>query len=122
MGSPDAPWLEAGDKALARIQEFAPTALVVALGLDASESDPLQGLKVTGAGFHAMAGKIARSACRRCSSRRAAISATISAATWCSSSPASRRFRAWQSRTALEDRTWRAPVADLIVETLSAPA
>jgi len=49
----------AGDKALARISEFAPGALVVALGLDASESDPLQGLKVTGAGFHAMARKIA---------------------------------------------------------------
>ena len=59
MGSPDAPWLAAGDTALARIREFAPTALVVALGLDASESDPLQGLKVTGAGFHAMARKIA---------------------------------------------------------------
>ena len=59
LGSPDAPWLEAGDKALTRIREFAPTALVVALGLDASESDPLQGLKVTGAGFHAMAAKIA---------------------------------------------------------------
>ena len=60
LGSPDAPWLDAGDKALARIRDFAPSALVVALGLDASESDPLQGLKVTGAGFHAMAGKIAR--------------------------------------------------------------
>ncbi|HTR86782.1 MAG TPA: histone deacetylase family protein [Reyranella sp.] len=59
MGSPDSVWLAAGDKALARIREFAPTALVVALGLDASESDPLQGLKVTGAGFHAMARKIA---------------------------------------------------------------
>ena len=58
LGSPDAPWLAAGDKALARIAEFAPTALVVALGLDASESDPLQGLKITGAGFHAMAQKI----------------------------------------------------------------
>ena len=57
LGSGDAPWLAAGDKALARIREFAPTALVVALGLDASESDPLQGLKVTGAGFHAMAGE-----------------------------------------------------------------
>jgi acetoin utilization deacetylase AcuC-like enzyme len=31
----------------------------VALGLDASESDPLQGLKVTGSGFHEMARKIA---------------------------------------------------------------
>jgi len=59
LGSPDAPWLEAGDKALMRIREFQPTALVVALGLDASESDPLQGLKVTGQGFHAMAKKIA---------------------------------------------------------------
>lgn len=59
LGSLDPVWLDAGDKALARIREFAPTALVVALGLDASESDPLQGLKVTGAGFHAMAAKIA---------------------------------------------------------------
>jgi acetoin utilization deacetylase AcuC-like enzyme len=59
LGSPDAPWLAAGDKALARIREFSPTALVVALGLDASESDPLQGLKITGTGFHAMAMKIA---------------------------------------------------------------
>ena len=59
LGSADAPWLAAGDRALGRIQEFAPGALVVALGLDASESDPLQGLKVTGAGFHAMAKKIA---------------------------------------------------------------
>ena len=58
LGSGDGPWLAAGDIALARIREFAPTALVVALGLDASESDPLQGLKVTGAGFHAMAAKI----------------------------------------------------------------
>ncbi len=59
LGSGDAPWLGAGDTALAAIADFAPTALVVALGLDASESDPLQGLKVTGAGFHAMARKIA---------------------------------------------------------------
>ena len=59
LGAPDGPWLAAGDTALARIRDFAPTALVVALGLDASESDPLQGLKITGAGFHAMARKIA---------------------------------------------------------------
>ncbi|WP_422000658.1 histone deacetylase family protein [Reyranella sp.] len=59
LGSPDAPWLAAGDRALERIRAFAPGALVVALGLDASESDPLQGLKVTGAGFHAMAARIA---------------------------------------------------------------
>lgn len=60
LGSPDPVWLAAGDTAFARLSEFAPTALVVALGLDASESDPLQGLKVSGAGFHAMAAKIAR--------------------------------------------------------------
>ena len=59
LGAPDAPWLAAGDTAIARIRDFAPTALVVALGLDASESDPLQGLKITGAGFNAMARKIA---------------------------------------------------------------
>jgi acetoin utilization deacetylase AcuC-like enzyme len=59
LGAPDAAWLEAGDRALARIRQFAPSALVVALGLDASESDPLQGLKVTGAGFRGMASRIA---------------------------------------------------------------
>lgn len=59
VGSGDTPWLAAGDAASQRIREFAPTVLVIALGLDASESDPLQGLKVTGAGFHAMARKIA---------------------------------------------------------------
>jgi acetoin utilization deacetylase AcuC-like enzyme len=60
LASPDAAWLGAGDRALARIGEFAPSVLVVALGLDASESDPLQGLKVSGAGFRAMAARIAR--------------------------------------------------------------
>ena len=60
LGSADAPWLAAGDTALARVKAFAPSALVVALGLDASESDPLQGLKVTGPGFHAMAARIAQ--------------------------------------------------------------
>jgi acetoin utilization deacetylase AcuC-like enzyme len=59
VGDGDGAWLAAGDRALAHIREFAPGALVVALGLDASEKDPLQGLKVTGAGFHAMAEKIA---------------------------------------------------------------
>ena len=59
LGSGDAPWLAAGDTALERIRAFAPDALVVALGLDASESDPLQGLKVTNAGFHAMARRVA---------------------------------------------------------------
>ena len=81
LGSPDVPWLAAGDQALARIAEFAPTALVVALGLNASESDPLQSLKVTGAGFHAMARKIAGLDLLTVLVQEAGISATISAAT-----------------------------------------
>jgi acetoin utilization deacetylase AcuC-like enzyme len=59
MGSPDVPWLAAGDHALERIDRFAPTALVIALGLDAAESDPLQGLKISTDGFSKMASKIA---------------------------------------------------------------
>jgi acetoin utilization deacetylase AcuC-like enzyme len=50
-GSGDAPFLQALDVALARIRAFAPAMLVVALGLDASEDDPLGVLKVTRAGF-----------------------------------------------------------------------
>lgn len=59
VGSGDAPWLAAGDQALAQIRAFAPPVLVVALGLDASQSDPLQGLRITPEGFAAMAERIA---------------------------------------------------------------
>jgi len=59
LGSGDDPWLAAGETALERIERFAPTALVVALGLDASESDPLQGLRITTSGFVRMARRIA---------------------------------------------------------------
>jgi acetoin utilization deacetylase AcuC-like enzyme len=59
LGSGDDPWLAAGQEGLERIGRFAPTALVVALGLDASESDPLQGLRVTTRGFARMAALIA---------------------------------------------------------------
>ncbi|MBU6271420.1 MAG: histone deacetylase family protein [Betaproteobacteria bacterium] len=58
-GSGDAPWLAAGRVALERIGRFAPGALVVALGLDAAESDPLQGLRITTEGFRQMAAAIA---------------------------------------------------------------
>lgn len=51
LGLGDAPWLAAIGKALARIRVFAPGALVLALGLDAHENDPLCGLSVTTAGF-----------------------------------------------------------------------
>lgn len=50
-GSGDADFLVALDLAFARILDFAPDALVVALGLDAHEADPLAGLAVTTEGF-----------------------------------------------------------------------
>lgn len=51
VGASDQLWLEAIDKALSRAEEFGPDALVLALGLDAHEHDPLQGMKVSTAGF-----------------------------------------------------------------------
>lgn len=49
--SGDEPFLEALDAGINRIRAFAPGALVVALGLDASAEDPLAGLAVTTDGF-----------------------------------------------------------------------
>ena len=51
MGSGDAAWLAALDTALARIRAFRPDALVLALGFDASEHEPLASLRVTADGF-----------------------------------------------------------------------
>ncbi len=59
-GSGDAPFLQALDTALARIRAFAPAALAIALGLDASEHDPLGVLKVTQQGFSQAARTIAK--------------------------------------------------------------
>ncbi len=50
-GSGDAAWLEALDASLAVITRFAPDALVVSLGFDASEHEPLNYLAVTADGF-----------------------------------------------------------------------
>lgn len=50
-GSGDAPFLSVLETACQRIADFAPGALVVALGLDAHESDPFAGLAVTTQGF-----------------------------------------------------------------------
>ena len=50
-GSADAPWLAALDIALAAIGRFSPDALVVSLGFDASEHEPLSYLAVTADGF-----------------------------------------------------------------------
>ena len=58
-GTADAAYLEVLDGALQRIADFAPGALVLALGLDAHESDPFQGLAITTRGFHDITRRIA---------------------------------------------------------------
>lgn len=58
-GSGDDDYLRALDGALASIADFRPGAIVVALGLDAHESDPFQGLRLTTAGFERVAAAIA---------------------------------------------------------------
>lgn len=59
VGSGDDDWLSAIEVALEGIQHYRPGALVIALGLDAHEADPLQGGKVTQAGFARIAAQIA---------------------------------------------------------------
>lgn len=58
-GTGDDDYLKVLDSALTRIHAFSPGALVVALGLDAFEGDPLQGLAITTAGFGRIAERIA---------------------------------------------------------------
>jgi acetoin utilization deacetylase AcuC-like enzyme len=58
-GTGDKDYLAALDQALSRIEAHAPAALVVALGLDAHESDPFQGLAISTAGFGKIAARIA---------------------------------------------------------------
>jgi acetoin utilization deacetylase AcuC-like enzyme len=50
-GTADDEYLQTLGNALERIASFQPGALVVALGLDAHESDPFQGFAVTTEGF-----------------------------------------------------------------------
>lgn len=59
-GADDATFLAALDKAIARIAMFQPSALVLALGLDASEADPYKALAVTTAGFERIGAAVAR--------------------------------------------------------------
>jgi acetoin utilization deacetylase AcuC-like enzyme len=58
-GSGDEVFLAALDTALARIRQFAPGALVVALGLDAFEGDPFGGLRLSTRGFGEIGRRIA---------------------------------------------------------------
>jgi acetoin utilization deacetylase AcuC-like enzyme len=57
-GSGDAELGAALDVALARVRKFDPAGVVVALGLDASEHDPLGVLKITTQGFAAAAAAV----------------------------------------------------------------
>lgn len=58
-GRGDAEFAEALSAALMRIRQFEPGALVLALGLDAHESDPFKGLALTTAAFHTIAQRVA---------------------------------------------------------------
>ncbi|MEO1722883.1 MAG: histone deacetylase family protein [Pseudomonadota bacterium] len=53
LGSGDAVWLETLGRALDRLGAFAPDAVVLALGLDVHEDDPLKGLAITTEGIGA---------------------------------------------------------------------
>ena len=59
-GAGDEPFLEAVASAVARVAMFKPGALVLALGLDASESDPYKALGVTTQGFARIGAAVAR--------------------------------------------------------------
>ena len=60
MGTGDDAYLQALAVAKKTIDAFAPGALVVALGLDASEHDPLKGMSITTDGFNRIGAAIAR--------------------------------------------------------------
>jgi acetoin utilization deacetylase AcuC-like enzyme len=59
VGSGDDVWLAQIETALERIGAYGPGALVIALGLDAHEADPLKGGRVSQAGFARIAEQIA---------------------------------------------------------------
>lgn len=60
VGSGDAVYADAVAEGARMVDAFAPGALVVALGLDASADDPFGGGKVTAAGFRAVGAAVAR--------------------------------------------------------------
>lgn len=51
LGSEDAAWLAAVDRGIDAVRAFEPGAVVLALGLDVHEDDPLKGLSVSTAGI-----------------------------------------------------------------------
>ncbi|MEM8760111.1 MAG: histone deacetylase family protein, partial [Pseudomonadota bacterium] len=59
LGTGDAGWLAALDRAMARVAAFDPSAVVLALGLDVHEDDPLRGLAVTTEGLREAGKRVA---------------------------------------------------------------
>lgn len=57
-GTADKDYLDTLDKAIAAVEEFHPEALVIALGLDGFEGDPIAGLSVTTEGFRSIGAMI----------------------------------------------------------------
>ena len=57
-GTGDNDYLKILDDAIASIEKFKPDALVIALGLDAYEHDPLKGLSITTNGFERIGQRI----------------------------------------------------------------
>lgn len=60
QGTGDSEYLRQLDLALARVQTFGADVLIVALGLDAYENDPLRGLSITTKGFAGIGNSVAR--------------------------------------------------------------
>ncbi|EKF19162.1 histone deacetylase family protein [Nitratireductor pacificus] len=58
VGTGDAAYLAALDHVLGRVRQFAPGAVVVSAGLDASAHDPVQTFKLSNDGFATIAGRI----------------------------------------------------------------
>ena len=57
-GTTDKTYLETLDRALEVVEQFQPQALVIALGLDAFEGDPIAGLAISTEGFNSIGSRI----------------------------------------------------------------
>ena len=77
IGSGDEPWLTALTDGLAAVRGFGPEALVVSLGFDASEHEPLNALAVTADGFARAGGQIAALAFPPCWFRKAVTTLSL---------------------------------------------
>ncbi|MGM4914566.1 histone deacetylase family protein [Rhizobium sp. 768_B6_N1_8] len=60
VGTRDEAWLDAIDRALSRVREYNAGALVISLGLDAAEHDPVAAFKISNSGFAAAGGRVSK--------------------------------------------------------------